>query len=133
VNVSKVAYTLHRYWHVPDVIVDFLCQDDLLRVSIQNIGDGPAHNVSVSFTPEVTGIHGTTRISDLPLFQRLAFLPPGKEIRTPVDPVKEYFDREAPTQLTTVIHFENDMGDALSRSIEHDLDIYDVTTQSYNH
>jgi hypothetical protein len=132
-GLSRLAYAIRRCLRVPDVIVDFLCEDETLFVAVQNIGDGPAHHVSVSFTPEVSGIHGTTVISDLPLFRSLSFLPPGKEIRTPLDPVREYFDRDAPTQIETVIRFESDSGVALSRSIEHDLSIYDVTTRSFHH
>lgn len=132
-GLSRLAYAIRRYFRVPDVVVDFLCEDETLFVSVENIGDGPAHDVSVSFAPEVSGIHGTAVISDLPLFRCLSFLPPGKEIRTPLDPVQKYFDRDAPTQIKTVIRFESDSGAALSRSIEHDLRIYDVTTHSFHH
>ncbi len=130
-GISQFAYSVRRHLCVPDVIVDFLCNDRTLFIAVKNIGSGPAHHVSVSFEPEISGIHGETVISDLSLFRCLSFLPPGKEIRTPLDPVQEYFDREAPTQIETVIHFETDTGATLSRSIEHDLRVYDSTTQTH--
>lgn len=130
VGVSQFAYSVRRHLCVPDVIVDFLCEDETLFITVENIGEGPAHHVSVSFEPEVSGIHGETVISDLSLFQCLSFLPPGKAIRTPLDPVQEYFDREAPTQIQTVIYFESDTGATLSRSIEHDLRVYDTSTRT---
>ena len=132
-GLSRFVYAVRRHLCVPDVIVDFLCDDEILFVAVENIGDGPAHHVSVSFKPEVSGIHGETVISNLSLFQCLSFLPPGKEIRTPVDPVQEYFDREAPTQIQSIIHFESDTGATLSRSIEHDLRIYDTSTRTLHH
>lgn len=132
-GLSRFFYAARRHVCVPDVIVDFLCEDELLFVSVQNIGDGPAHHVSVSFTPEVTGLHGTTSVSNLSLFQHLSFLPPGREIRTPLDPVTEYFERGAPTQIETVIEFSTDTGETLSRCIEHDLRVHDTTTHSYHH
>lgn len=132
-GLSRVASAIRRHFSVPDVIVDVVCEDDILFACLQNIGDGPAHHISVAFDPEVPVLRDTTHLSDLSLFQHLSFLPPGKEIRTPMSPVRDYFDREAPIQFTTEIRFQTDSGDALSRSIDHDLRIYDVTTQTYHH
>lgn len=132
-GLSQFAYALRRRVCVPDVIVDFLCEEEILYVAIRNIGDGPAHHISVSFDPEITGIDGTTAVSDLPLFRCLAFLPPDKEIRTPLDPVKQYFDRGGPTQIQTMIQFETDTGAVLSRSLDHDLSIYTSTTRTHTH
>lgn len=132
-GISQFAYSVRRHLYVPDVIVDFLCHDKTLFIAVENIGSGPAHHVSVSFEPEISGIHGETVISDLSLFRDLSFLPPGKEIRTPLDPVQEYFDRGAPTQIETVIHFKSDTGASLSRSIAHDLKVHDSTTHTHHH
>lgn len=133
VGLSQLLYTVQRRLRTPDVIIDFLSEDETLFLAVENIGDGPAHQISVSFDPDVSGIHGTTVISDLPLFQRLSFLPPGKEMRTPLDPAEQYFGRGAPTRIETVVQFESDSGAVLTRSIEHDLSVYRAPTYSSHH
>jgi len=133
VGFFQFLYSVQRRLRVPDVIADFLCEEETLFVAVENIGQGPAHHISVSFDPAVSGIRGTTKISALPLFQRLSFLPPGKKIRTPLDPVEQYFDRGAPTRIETVVRFESDGGAVLSRSIAHDLSVYGVPTHSSHH
>ena len=122
--LARLAYALRRHLCPPDVIVDFIHEDGLLFVAVKNIGDGPAECVSVRFKPALTGIHGRVTISELALFNRLSFLPPGKEIRAFVDGARVYFEREAPTEITTSIRFEDEHGTAFHRTTTHDLSIY---------
>lgn len=109
---------------VPDVIVDFVRGDEELFVTVENIGHGPAHHVSTTFEPALHGVRGSVEISELALFEHLSFLAPGKEIRTFLDTSTAYFEREAPTQITATIQFENDEGERFRRSIAHDLRVY---------
>jgi hypothetical protein len=130
--LTRLAYTLRRSLCPPDVIVDVVQEDGKLFVTIENIGQGPAHNVSVSFDPELQGVRGTVQVSNLTLFKSLDFLPPGKEIRTLLDVTSAYFDRNEPTDISVTIHFESDDGTRLQRKLNHDLRIFRGTTSSSN-
>jgi len=112
------------------VIVDFVQEEEKLFVTIENIGQGPAHNISVSFDPELRGIRGTVQVSSLTLFKSLDFLPPGKQIRTLLDVSSGYFDRDEATDISVTIHFESDGGARLQRTLNHDLRIFRGTTSS---
>jgi len=109
---------------VPDVVVDFERDDEELFVTVENIGRGPAHHVSTTFEPALRGVRGSVEISELALFEHIPFLAPGKKIRTFLDASTAYFEREAPTQITATVQFENDEGDRFQRSITHDLSVY---------
>jgi len=64
----------------PYIVVDV----DIPRVPIcnlmmKNVGTGPAKNVEVKFKPDVSLPHKGIKLSELPLFQRIKYFPPGKE------------------------------------------------------
>jgi hypothetical protein len=124
VSFARLAYAVRRQLCVPDVIVDFVRDGEKLFVTVENIGDGPAHHVSATFDPKLRGIRGTVAVSELPLFQNLAFLAPGRELRTFLDASAAYFDRQEPTTVTATIAFENDGGEQFTRTITHNLSIY---------
>src|SRR5712692_7246111 len=69
----------------PDVIVDFLFEDGMLFVVVQNIGSQPAQRVHVAFDPPFKGLGGTASIPELPLFRNIEFLAPSRSIRTLLD------------------------------------------------
>lgn len=121
-------YALRRHLYVPDVIVDFVQEDEKLFATIENIGKGPAHHISVSFDPTLRGVRGTVQVSDLRLFKNLSFLPPGKQVRTFVDVCPAYFDRDEPTEISVTVQFESDGGTRLKRELVHDLRIYRETS-----
>lgn len=52
----------------PEVILDVRFEQGLLYMSVKNIGDDPAYDVSVEFDKAIRGIGGKRVISDLPLF-----------------------------------------------------------------
>ena len=52
----------------PEVIVDFVFDDGLLFISVENIGDQPALKVSVQFDQKIMGVEGGQEISALSLF-----------------------------------------------------------------
>lgn len=124
VFLSRLAYRLRRQLLVPDVIVDFVREDEKLFVAVENIGRGPAHHVSTTFEPALRGVRGSVEVSELALFEHLSFLAPGKEIRTFLDTSTAYFERDAPTQITATVRFENDEGEHFRRSMSHDLRVY---------
>lgn len=108
----------------PDVIVDFIFDDGLFFISIENIGSQPATDIRVQFVPKITGVEGTKKVTELPLFSSLLFLPPGKQITTYLDSSAAYFEREEPTSITTTIRFKSRSGKALKNVTRHNLEIY---------
>ena len=108
----------------PDVIVDFLFEDGMLFVAVQNIGSEPALGVHVAFDPPFRGLGGTASISELPLFRHLEFLAPSRSIRTLLDSSAAYFARHEPEQITATTSYSDRSGHKFSCTIQHDLAIY---------
>lgn len=108
----------------PDVIVDFLFEDGVLFVAIQNIGSEPALRVHVAFDPPFKGLGGTVSIPDLPLFRNLEFLAPSRSIRTLIDSSDAYFARQEPEQITATASYSDRSGQKFTGTIVHNLAIY---------
>lgn len=108
----------------PDVIVDFLFEDGMLFVAVENIGSQPALRVHVVFDPAFKGLGGTVSIPELPLFRDIEFLAPSRTIRTFLDSSAAYFARQEPEQITTTISYSDRSGHKFSCTILHDLVIY---------
>ena len=107
----------------PEVIVDFIFNNGLLFVSVENIGDRPALNVKVRFDEKFSGASGTN-VPAMPLFQALEFLAPRKSIRTLLDASAEYFRRGEPTRITARIAFEDTNRHKYNCVLRHNLEIY---------
>ena len=108
----------------PDVIVDFLYDDGMLQVAIENIGERPAVEVSVAFDPPFRGLGGDLDVPSLPLFQHLPFLAPRRRIATLLDSSAAYFARGEPTKIAVTIRYADRSGARYEEVIRHDLDIY---------
>jgi hypothetical protein len=108
----------------PDVIVDFLFEDGMLFVAVQNISSRPALRVHIAFDPPFKGLGGTVSVSELPLFRNIEFLAPGRSIRTLLDSSAGYFARQEPEQITATISYSDRSGHKFSCTILHDLAIY---------
>ena len=108
----------------PDVIVDFLFEDGMLFVAVQNIGSEPALRVHVAFDPAFKGLGGTASIPELPLFRNIEFLAPARSIRTLLDSSAAYFARQEPEQITVTTSYADRKGHKFSCKIRHDLSIY---------
>jgi len=108
----------------PDVIVDFLFEDGMLFVAVQNIGSQPALQVHVAFDPPFKGLGGTTSIPELPLFRNIEFLAPSRSIRTLLDSSAAYFARQEPQQITATASYLDRSGQKFSCTMHHDLAIY---------
>ena len=107
-----------------DVIVDFVFEDGLLFVAVRNIGARPARGVSCTFDKPFSGLGGTRRMNELPLFRNIEFLAPGKEIRTLLDTSAGYFGRGEPTHLEATVAYRTSDGEERRSTITHDLGIY---------
>jgi hypothetical protein len=108
----------------PDVILDVVFERGLLFLSVRNIGDRPAVGVSVRFDRPLVGVEGTKEISALPLFRRLAFLAPGREIAAFLDSSASYFARRQPARFTAEISYRDREGRRYEAAIKHDLSVY---------
>jgi hypothetical protein len=108
----------------PEVIVDFIFDRGLLFVAVINIGDQPAHKVSVRFHQPLGGLGGTKDIATLAMFRNIEFLAPHKGIQTFLDSSKAYFERGEPVKIKADIAYVDGQGQAYGGPIEHDLEIY---------
>jgi hypothetical protein len=112
----------------PRVIVDFEVDANAFVIAVRNIGDEPAGRVRVTFEPGFRGLGGTVDIPALPVFRRLTFLAPGREIRIFVDAVNAYLGRRKPEEPRN-IRVTVTYGDASRRRyrarIRHDLGIWE--------
>jgi hypothetical protein len=77
----------------PDVVLDVVFEDGLLFLAVANIGDASALGVHCEFHRELRGLGGTQDVSKLRLFENIAYLGPGREIRTLLDSSAAYFAR----------------------------------------
>ena len=94
----------------PDVIVDFIFEDGMLFVAVQNIGSQPAVQVHVAFEPPFKGLGGTASIPELPLFRNIEFLAPSRSIRTLLDSSAAYFARKEPEQISATASYSDRSG-----------------------
>ena len=108
----------------PDVIVDFVFEDGLFFIAVENIGDRPALKVSVRFDPRITGLDGRLDLSTLPLFRKIEFLAPRKAIRTLLDTSASFFRRGEPARIRVDIAYQDRNRKRYRATIQHDLAIY---------
>ena len=109
---------------IPEVIIDFIFDNGLFFISIRNIGNKPAFNISVDFDKKIFGVEGSKEISALPLFQNIEVLPPQKEIVTFLDTSAAYFKRGEPTKISVQISYRDSREKIFTATINHDLEIY---------
>jgi hypothetical protein len=112
----------------PRVIVEFHVDGDGLFLVIRNIGDQPAASVRVRFSPAFRGLGGSVVVPALPVFRRLAFLGPGREIEILVDSLNAWLARCDPAEpriIRMVITFRDGRGRRYRTRIRHDLSIWE--------
>jgi hypothetical protein len=108
----------------PDVILDVLFEDGLLFLALRNIGTRPALAVSTEFGRPLSGLGGTKDVAALPLFRRLEFLAPGREIRTLLDSSASWFARRQRTKITAQVAYPDAGGERYETTVKHDLAVY---------
>jgi hypothetical protein len=108
----------------PEVIVDFIFEEGLFFIAVENIGDRPALKVSVRFEPGFRGAGGQLAITELALFKNIEFLAPHKAIRTFLDDSTAYFRREEPVKITVQVSYQDRHEQHYQDIIHHDLSIY---------
>ena len=108
----------------PEVIVDFIFDNGLFFISVENIGAKPAYKVSTKFDKEIVGVEGKKKISELALFKCIEFLPPKKQIKIFLDSSASYFGRNEPLIISTQISYQNSRQKRYFNKIDHNLEIY---------
>lgn len=108
----------------PEVIVEFLFDRGLLFISVNNIGERAAVNVSVKFDQKFTGLGGSKEISKLALFGGLQFLGPQREIVTFLDSSASYFRRQQPVEITARISYQDAGSRQYEEIIRHNLEVF---------
>jgi hypothetical protein len=108
----------------PEIIVDILLEAGIFYLVVKNISQRPLYLVSGHFTPPLYGHQGKQNMAELPLFQKVFFLAPQKEIRTLLDTSRSFYSRGAPEQIDVNIHYRDFLGKDFRAVIHHDLAIY---------
>jgi len=108
----------------PDVILEIVFERGLLFLALRNIGEQPAVGVQCRFDRVLSGLEGTKDVSALPLFRRLAFLGPGREITVFLDSTASYFGARGPARLGVDIRYRDRKGRRFETTIKHDLSVY---------
>lgn len=108
----------------PEVIVEFVFDRGLFHLAVRNIGSRPAVGVSIRFNHKIIGPDGKKEISALPLFNRIEFLGPGREISTLLDTCDSYFRRKQPTRISVHVSYSDPEKQTYAAEINHDLEIY---------
>ena len=109
---------------MPDVFVDFDFDNGLLFLTLSNIGQGPAFDISVAFDREIWGVGGSKLIPGMMIFRDVGFLPPNKSIRTFVDTSASYFERGQPTELRCETMFHDRRGRRHVNTVRHNIESY---------
>jgi hypothetical protein len=108
----------------PEVIVDFDVRDGLLFVTLKNIGDASAYEVTTQFDPSFRGLDGQRVVTAMDVFRRVEFMPPGKAFVQLIDPLALYVKRKEPSLLTATMSYRDRDGAQYRDLIKHDLRIY---------
>ena len=109
----------------PEVIVDFVFDDGLLYVSLQNIGEVPAYDVRAGFDPPFRGLGGEQDAAALRMFRNTPFLGPRRTIRSFLDRSAAYFARGEPRSIAVSITYRDVARRQYRRTIQHDLAVYE--------
>lgn len=108
----------------PEVILEFVFDKGLLSIAVRNIGSRAARDIKINFSKKIVGPDGKKELSALPLFQRLRFLGPQREISCFLDRSNSYFRRRQPTKVTARVEYLDAEGKRYETRIDHDLEIY---------
>ena len=108
----------------PEVVVDFSVDDDLLNVSLRNIGGSSAYRVRTSFDKPFYGLGGAKCITAMRMFREVPFMPPGKEFCQYVDLLVSYVRRKEPLRIKASISYLDRDGNHYRETIAHDLRLY---------
>jgi hypothetical protein len=108
----------------PEVIVDFVVDDGLLTIQLKNIGSRSAYLVKTEFDKPFYGLGGAKCISEMRVFRKVDFMPPGKEFSQFVDSLSGYAKRKQPMRVVATVSYRANDGSQFQDRIVHDLRVY---------
>jgi hypothetical protein len=120
---SRIAEVVAAEVVAAEVVVDVDYRSGAFEIVIVNIGDAVAHDVKVKFSRNLVGARDVV-VSELPIFQRLRTLPPGKQIRVFLDSADAVFRRRKTNTFSVVAYWNSADGTRSTASYTHDLDAY---------
>src|SRR3989442_13776961 len=94
----------------PDDIVDFNCEQGMLFITLKNIGARSAYAVTTTFDKPLYGLEGKKCISELQLFRRAEFVPPGKEFAQLMGPIAGWFKQRRSAKVNITITYRDREG-----------------------
>ncbi len=105
------------------VVVDVVVEEGVIYVELVNLADRPAVDVRCSFDPPLKDVAGRD-LSELRLFRHAAFLGPRRRVRTLLDSLNGYFQRDGATRLAVAVEYERPGAPRTSTKVSHDLALY---------
>lgn len=108
----------------PDVVLDLELRDGMFFFRLWNKSDQSVRDVTVAFKRKVMGLGGAVEITGLPIWSKLAFMPPGKEIEVPIDRAPVLLAQDRGTPLAATIQYKDSGGARWVASIIHDFGAY---------
>lgn len=109
---------------VPKLLIDFYVEGLSLFLEYRNYSPDILTGAKVTFSPKLVGHAGQKVLSELPLFQYIPLLVPGKRFVLYVDELQRFFARYENPRFRIHLQFQNEQGQRFQRSIIHDLTIY---------
>lgn len=113
------------------IIVDFVFENNLLYIIIENIGDSVVNKVSIKFDKKFLGLNKEKNISDLRIFRNISVFPPKKKFKIFVDTFSSYVKNKQPLVLTSKITYYHKKRH-FYEMIKHDLAIYKDFVETLN-
>ena len=105
------------------VAVDVAFENGVLYLELVNLANRPALDVRCSFDPPLVDVQGRD-VSELRLFRCVEFLGPGRRLRTLLDSVAGYFQREAPARTVVTVEYGRPGERRRATTVTHDLELY---------
>lgn len=110
---------------LPNVIVDFVLENDLMYIQIKNYSShAPAVNVRTKFDQPILGFDGKKVISEIAVFRHLDYLAPLKVFKVFTAPLQAFLKRLKRDEIAIKVSYEDDRGKRFAKAIRHNLSIY---------
>ena len=106
-----------------DVSLDFEYENNLLSITIENIGDSILNKVSVEFDKKILGLNKQKKISDMRIFKSISVFPPNKKFKIFVDSFSSYINNKQPMSISSSITYCKN-AKKNNYVLKHDLNIY---------
>jgi hypothetical protein len=108
----------------PDVVVDFILEEDIFYIRFYNSSDKEVYNPIVRFNQSIMGFNSTVEISSLALFNSMNYMAPRKEFQIYIDNYRSFFKRLKNDIIKVYVQFSDARGRIYKKDITHNMAIY---------